>query len=126
MTSITLTFGTLLVLLGLGGYFGTGAESPTALIPSFVGIVLIICAALARMGRVMNLIFAHVAVLIGAVGGIGGLAMSLPKLLSGADLARPFAVYLQLAMGLILIVYTILCVRSFIAARKARTAPPTA
>ncbi len=122
MTSITLTFGTLLILLGLGGYFGTGADSPTALIPAAVGIILIICAALARMGRVMNLIFAHVAVLIGAVLGVAGLAMSVPKLLSDTPPTNPIAVYLQLGMGIILVVYTIFCVRSFIAARKARTA----
>jgi hypothetical protein len=120
MTAITTTFGTLLILLGLAGYLGSGAESPTALIPAFVGIVLIICAALTRLGHVMNLIFAHLAVLIGLVGGIGGLAMSIPKLASGAELARPLAIYLQLGMGLILVVYVIFCVRSFIAARKAR------
>ncbi len=122
MTAITTTFGTLLILLGLGGYLGTGAEHPTALIPAGVGMVLIICAALARLGGIMNLIFAHVAVLLGLLGGIGGLAMSIPKLISGEELLRPLAIYMQLGMGIILTIYVVFCVRSFIAARKARTA----
>ncbi len=122
MTAITTTFGTLLILLGLGGYFGTGAESPTALIPAAFGIVLIIFAALARLGRVMNLIFAHLAVLFGLFGGVSGLVMSIPKLFSDQEKLTNVAVYLQFGMGLILVVYVIFCVRSFIAARKARTA----
>ncbi len=122
MTAITTTFGTLLILLGLGGYFATGAEHVTALIPAVVGIVLIICAALARLGGIMNLIFAHLAVVIGLVGGVGGLVMSVPKLFSDQEKLSNLAVYMQLGMGIILLVYVIFCVRSFIAARKARTA----
>lgn len=120
MTAINLTFGLLLIALGIGSYVASGADSVTALIPAFVGAVLIVCGLLARLGKVMRMIFAHLAVLIGLLGGVGGLAMSIPKLASGADLARPLATYMQLAMGLVLLVYTVFCVRSFIAARRAR------
>lgn len=121
MTAINLTFGFILIALGVGSFVASGAESPTALIPAFVGVVLVVCGLLARLGHVMRMIFAHLAVLIGLVGGVGGLVMSISKLASGAELARPLATYMQLAMGLILIVYTVFCVRSFIAARRART-----
>ncbi len=120
MTAINLTFGFILIALGVGSYVASGADSVTALIPAFVGLVLIVCGLLARLGKVMRMIFAHLAVLIGLLGGIGGLAMSIPKLASGAELARPLAVYMQLAMGFVLLVYTVFCVRSFIAARRAR------
>ena len=37
MSSTTILFGVLLTLLGLTGYFLTGANSPTALIPALFG-----------------------------------------------------------------------------------------
>ena len=39
MSSTTILFGVLLTLLGLTGYFLTGANSPTALIPALFGFV---------------------------------------------------------------------------------------
>ncbi|MGC1479755.1 MAG: hypothetical protein WA771_04575 [Chthoniobacterales bacterium] len=125
MFAIHLLFGLILIVLGAVSYFITGADSPTALIPAFVGAALVLFGALARMGHVMNLIFAHLAVLLGVVGALGGLGMSIPKLMSGVELVRPMAIYMQLAMGLILFVYVIFCVRSFIAARRARQATTT-
>ncbi len=120
MTAINIIFGSILIALGIGSFVVSGAESPTALIPAYVGVVLIVCGLLARLGKVMRMIFAHLAVLIGLLGGIGGLAMSIPKLAAGAELVRPLAVYMQLAMGIVLLIYTVFCVRSFIAARRAR------
>ena len=48
MSSTTILFGVLLTLLGLGGYFLTGASSPTALIPTIFGLLLLMLGALAR------------------------------------------------------------------------------
>ena len=47
MPKITIGLGILLILLGLGGYFGTDAKSFTALIPAFVGVPLLLLGCLA-------------------------------------------------------------------------------
>ena len=42
MAKITIGLGLVLIALGLGGYFSTGRESPTALIPVLFGLPLLI------------------------------------------------------------------------------------
>lgn len=44
IATITLIFGGMLNLLGLYGYFGTGAAHPVALLPCLLGILLVACA----------------------------------------------------------------------------------
>ena len=123
MANTTITVGVLLIVLGLGGYFGTGTSSPTALIPAAFGILLVITGAIARNPEKRKLAM-HIAVtvgLLGFFGSVGGLA-KLPTLLSGGEVARPAAVVSQSIMAVLTLVFTALCVRSFIAARKARKA----
>lgn len=120
MLTTHLLFGFILIALGVGSYLATGADSVTALIPAFAGAALVVFGLLARMGHVMNLIFAHLAVLLGVVGALGGIVMGVRKLASGVPLDGSIAPYMQLAMGLILLVYVVFCVRSFIAARRTR------
>jgi hypothetical protein len=67
----------------------------------------------------------HAAVIIGLLGVLGGLGMGLPsgiKWLLGTEPARPLATVVQLLMGSFSLVFVVLCVQSFIAARKARLA----
>jgi len=40
MAKVTLIFAALLIALGLGSYFGTGSQHPTALIPTWFGLAL--------------------------------------------------------------------------------------
>ena len=42
MQNLTLSLGILLIILGAASYLGTGQESPTALIPSFFGILFLL------------------------------------------------------------------------------------
>jgi len=121
MAKVTIGFGAALVVLGIVGYLGSGAASPTALIPAFVGLILAALGAAARQ-RDRHALMMHVAVVVALLGFLGsamGLA-SLPDLLTGADLERPWAVGVQSAMALLLAVYLALSIRSFVAARKAR------
>lgn len=116
-------FGAVLVVLGIVGYVGSGAESPTALIPAVVGVVL---AALGAVGqsedrRALTMHIAALVALIGFLGSVMGL-FSLPELLRGDDLDRPWAVGVQSAMAFVLALYLGMSVRSFIVARKAREA----
>ncbi len=123
MAKITIGLGFVLIVLGLGGYFGTGWEHVTALIPAFFGLPLLILGLIARNERRRKTAM-HIAVgigLLGFVGTVRGL-MKLPVLLTGGELERPTAVAVQAAMALVCFVFVLLCVWSFITFIKARRA----
>jgi hypothetical protein len=113
----------VLIALGLGGYFGTGRESVTALIPAFFGVPLLLLGLVALNER-MRKHAIHIAVIVGLLGCAGtarGL-MKLPALLTGSEIARPTAVAVQAAMAIVCLIYVLLCVRSFVKARRAGAA----
>ncbi len=123
MAKITIGLGLVLIVLGLGGYFGTGRESVTALIPAFFGLPLLILGLIARNERRRKTAI-HIAVgigLLGFAGTVRGL-MKLPVLLTGGELERPTAVAVQAAMAIVCLVFVLLCVWSFIKARRASAA----
>jgi len=66
----------------------------------------------------------HVAALVGLLGALGGFGRGIPKLLAGpgVDATISPAVWASLSMGLISLVFLVLCVKSFIDARLARKA----
>ncbi len=123
MAKITIGLGLVLIVLGLGGYFGTDRESWTALIPALFGLPLLILGLIALKER-MRKGAMHVAVVIGLLGFVGTVRglMKLPLLLTGGELARPGAVAVQAAMAIVCFVFVLLCVRSFIKARRAGAA----
>ncbi len=123
MAKITVGFGLVLIALGLGGYFGTGRESVTALIPAFFGVVLLLLGLVAPAER-MRKPAMHIAALLGVVGFAGTVSglMKLPVLVTGGELERPTAVGVQAAMAILCFVFVLLCTWSFIKARRARVA----
>jgi hypothetical protein len=124
MAKVTIIFAVLLIVLGLVSFFGTGSIHYTALIPAWFGLALGIGGALAiSPSETRRKIFMHINVTIGAVGCIGALI----EAVRGYGAARSagvdpdmIAFSAKLAMAMILLTYTILCVRSFIEARRAR------
>lgn len=124
MARITLVFAILLVALGLVSYLGTGSVHPTALIPTWFGLALGIGGFLAiSPSEKRRKIFMHINVSIGLIGLIGAVAAALQGYGSArAQGLEPdhIALAAKLAMAVILLVYVNLCVRSFIAARRAR------
>jgi hypothetical protein len=126
MTRWTLVYAGALLFLGLGAYFGTGAQSVTALIPAFLGIPVLLCGLVAlKTGRTK--VAAHIAMVFGLLGIVGG-AMGLPQLpalLSGGEVARPTATLTQSILFCLSVAYVVLGVRSFIQARRLAV-PPTA
>ncbi len=96
MTKITIGLGLGLIALGLGGYFGTGRASVTALIPAFFGgpLLLLGLVALKERMRTIAIIIVVVIGLLGFVGTVRGL-MKLPVLLTSGQLDRPAAVAVQ-------------------------------
>lgn len=118
MPSTTRLFGLILIVLGVASYVLTDRTSVTALIPAFFGVVLVICALVARSSESARKHAMHAAVAVGLIGAIAALARGVPAAL-GADSVGP-AVMAQLTMGVLLLIYVALGVQSFIAARKAR------
>lgn len=122
MANTSITVGVLLIVLGLWGYFGTGTTSLTALIPAVFGILLVISGVIARNPAKRKMAM-HIAVVVGLLGFLGSVRglTKIGTLLAGGDVARPAAVISQSIMAVLTGIFTILCVRSFIAARRART-----
>jgi len=121
MPLISIFFGALLDALGFGAFVATGATHFTSLIPSLFGTVILLCGivAMARPGTRKHVM--HVAALFGLLGTLGGLGMGLPKLASVLEgtAQRPLAVWMQIAMGCICLLFVALCIKSFIDARRA-------
>jgi hypothetical protein len=122
--STTIALGAALIVLGLGGYGLTGAASLTALIPAAFGLLLVLAGFLARDDR-WRMHAMHAAVVVALLGFLGSVrgVFGLARVFDGTA-ARPAAIVSQTIMALLTLVYVILAVRSFIAARKARRAAP--
>lgn len=121
MAKTTLGFGFALVLLGLGSYVGTGARSPTALIPAVAGVLLVVLGLLARAPR-LRMHAMHGAALVGVLGFLGS-ASGIPgvvRLIAGQAIHRPAAAVSRTMMALLCLAFVALTVRSFVAARVAR------
>src|SRR5579859_6059789 len=121
LANTTIGFGIVLIVLGLGGYFGTDRVSLTALIPAAFGLLLVIFGALARDEKRRKMAM-HIAVTVGLLGFLGTVSglIKLPTLLSGGEVARPAAVVAQSIMAVLMAVYVGMCVKSFIDARRRR------
>ena len=120
MASTTIALGVVLIVLGLTGYFLTGAASVTALIPAFFGIVIALLGLVARdeHKRKHAIHGAVVVALIGFLGSARGL-LGIGDVFAGTA-ARPAAVISQSLMALLTLGYIVMAVRSFIAARRSR------
>ena len=94
MSSTTIVFGMLLTLLGLAGYFLTGASSSTALIPAIFGVLLLVLGFLARSEAARKHAM-HAAATVALVG-CGGALFSLMR--SPAEPRSLVAVFSQAAM----------------------------
>lgn len=126
MAKLTMAFGAVLALLGVGVYLSVGERAPTSLIPAVFGVLLLVLGALANTENVkQRKITMHIAVVIGLLGFVFPFARSLPRLIEaakGQTILRPLAVEEQMAMAIVCLVYTVLCVRWFIAVRRTRAA----
>lgn len=126
MHHVTVFFGVILSAIGLFGYFASAQEapSPTALIPAAFGVLLIIAGIVAHRAAV-RMHAMHAAVVVGLLGFLmaaGRIAMkgNISGLFSDdVTVRRPVAMITL--MALTCFIYVVLCVGSFIAARRRRT-----
>ncbi len=120
MSTTSIVFGVLLVILGVAGYgYGlmTGHASPTALIPAAFGLVIAILGAVAASNEGLRKHLMHAAVVIALIGFIAPLGRVLSNI-SGFTISA--ASLSQLAMSALCLIFVVLAVRSFIAARRDR------
>lgn len=124
MAKVTLVFAVLLIVLGLVGYFGTGAQHVTALIPAWFGVALGFGGLLAiSPSESRRKLFMHINVTIGLLGFIGGAVEAIRGYVHATNAGHQpdmIALASKATMTGLLLIYVILCVRSFIAARRAR------
>jgi hypothetical protein len=122
LARVTLIFAVLLVALGLIGYVGTGSQHMTALIPTWFGVALALFGLLAMSPiESRRKLFMHINVTIGLLGFVGAGFRAVQEFVHASSTGKPvdpIAVGAQTAMAALLLVYVILCVRSFIAARR--------
>lgn len=133
----TFTIALLLIVLGLG-CFGYALSSDviqmpaalTTLVPTVVGLLLGVCGLLAlKESRRKHAM--HAAAMIGLLGFVaaaGRLGPNIPKLLQGdfpSEAGKQLATTGLIGMGTLCLIFVILCVRSFIQARMARSAEQT-
>lgn len=119
MAKMSIITGAILILLGLVGYVLSGGASPTALIPAFFGIPMVILGVLgrnpARVKWTMHL--AMGLMLLGLFGSAGGI-LKFIRALGGGDAS--LAAQMQALMAVVCAVFLALGIKSFRDARRRR------
>jgi hypothetical protein len=117
--NITIVFGALLTVLGIGGYLGSTSHSITALIPAAVGVIMILCGIAARKesNRKHAMHGAATVALIGFLAAVGRLAM-----VARSGTFKPTSGVPTLLLAILTAVFVVMCVRSFVQARRHREA----
>ncbi len=122
MAKVTLVFAALLIVLGLAGYVGTGSQHPTALIPAWIGLALGLFGFLAiSPSESRRKLFMHVNVTIGLLAFLGGAVEAVRGYLHAKSMGvepDQIALASKATMAGLMLIYVILCVRSFIDARR--------
>ncbi len=127
MAKVTIGFGVLLMLLSAVAFTMLGQHSHGihSLIPGLFGVLLVIFGALAETPVAKRrMLFMHIAVTVGLLGFLGTIPgiLGVIQMAGGHAVVRPDAAKVQAIMGTICLVYVLLCVRSFVSARRARLA----
>lgn len=133
MPVVTVVFGLLLVALGLWGRFGgdwglwaplglpdPGGRSPTALIPAGFGAVFVVLGLLALKERFLKHAM-HAAAMLGLIGLLAAVGR-----MAAAGVSKSVPGVSTTTMAGLCVVFVLLCVNSFIQARRRRRARETA
>jgi hypothetical protein len=128
MAKVTLLFALMLMALGWGGYVGSGSQHPTALIPLWIGVALAVFGALAiSRSEARRKLFMHINVTIGLLAFLAATVESIRGAMKGAPAPEEsgFLISAQSSKELLaclMLIYVLLCVRSFILARRSQAA----
>lgn len=118
MPNLAIGSGVVLILIGLAGYvYGMMNDrgSVTALIPAFIGIVLALLGIVSNMKEGLRKHLMHGAVVIALLGFIATAGRLVSRL---GELTASPAVISQALTALVCLIFVILAIRSFAAARR--------
>jgi hypothetical protein len=105
---VVFTFAVVLIGLGIGMFFGTGATSPTALIPAAFGGLLLLTGALARHQRLYWRATAGTTAVA-----LIGLLSTIVSLMTYSEVVGPTAVVAKVIMVVLFGWLLLLCLLSF-------------
>jgi len=124
MAKLTIVFGILLVLIAAAGFVATGSSHPTALIPGLIGLFFVLFGALANTtDSKKRMLWMHISVTVALLTFLGLIKadINVYQLAHGVSLPHPVAIEEKAATSLLCLIYVLLCVRSFINARRQRS-----
>ena len=119
MESISIIYGIFLIIWGVAVSFISGSNSLTSFIPSMFGLPILLFSFLTIALPSKKKLFMHIVVSFGLIVFIGGLDFS-RGLLKGTSFNNMWADTSKLMMLITGLIFTFLCVKSFIFARKNR------
>ena len=124
MAKLTIWFGVLIAAVGVGFWLAFGRTETAALHPAGIGVLLIVCGALASTDDAKKrMLWMHIAVTLGLISFLTTGIRAIISLAKGtATTVNPGGFDERVVIALISLVYVALCVRSFIAARRSRLA----
>ena len=117
MENVSIIYGIFLIIWGVGVSFISGSNSLTSYIPSMFGLPILFFAFLAIKFPNRKKLFMHIVVTFGLIVFIGGLDFS-RGIIKGTSFNNIWADTSKLMMLITGLVFTFLCVKSFIFARK--------
>ncbi|MCX8240193.1 MAG: hypothetical protein OSB05_15365 [Akkermansiaceae bacterium] len=119
MPKIGINTGIILIALALLGYLGGGMESLTALIPAIAGAPILLGSLLAKNPDKLKLGM-HIAATFGLLGFLAPLGRIIPTAMKG-DFELKLSTGCMITMSLVSAIFVVLCIKSFKAARQARS-----
>ena len=117
MERVSIIYGIFLIIWGVVVSFISGSNSLTSFIPSIIGLPILLFSFLAVKFPSKKKLFMHIVVSFGLIVFIGGLDFS-RGLLKGTSFNNLWADTSKLMMLITGLIFTFLCVKSFIFARK--------
>lgn len=117
MENISIFYGLFLIIWGVAISFISGSDSLTSFIPSFFGLPILIFSFLTVKYQEKKKLFMHIVVTFGLLVFIGGLDV-VRGILKDNLFENFYADLSKLMMLITGLIFTFLCVKSFIFARK--------
>ena len=117
MESVSIIYGIFLIIWGVAISFISGSNSLTSFIPSIFGLPILLFSFLTVKLPSKKKLFMYIVVSFGLIVFIGGLDFS-RGLLKGTSFNNMWADTSKLMMFITGLIFTFLCVKSFIFARK--------
>ena len=117
MENVAMIYGIFLILWGIGVTILSDSQSITSLIPAIFGLPILIASFIAKKLPNKKKVIMHIVVLIGMIIFLGGLDI-IRGLIQGNIFTNIWASSSKLMMMISGLVFTILCIKSFIYNRK--------